>query len=114
MSQVQIETQEYLQIRAVKKLYGKRVKKIDLVEEIIRLRKQEDIREVIPLSYGEIAKIMNMSRTHIMRYKKMAVKPGMIQINENGKEIISDNLKNLKEFQILSKNFFAKKPIVKE
>ncbi len=55
-----------------------------------------------------------MSTMHVMRYKKMAIKAGMIQVDENGKEIISDRLKNLKEFQILHKDFFAKKPIVKE
>ena len=44
----------------------------------------------------------------------MAIKAGKIQVDENGKEIRSDKIKNLKEFQILHRDSFVQKQIVKE
>ena len=103
-----------IQKHARNKLYGKKAKVGDFMEEIVRLRTQGDLHRVISLTHEDIAQRLGISRQQTIRYRNMAVKMGKLQVDENGKEITSGRIKKIKEFEILRKDDFVKKPLIRQ
>ena len=96
------------------RLYGKKTTVKELVDEIIRLRNNGITQRKIPMTWNEIKKTLGMSRSTLYYYRDVAIELGLMRVDENRREIISDEIKHQKDYLFLEKNEFANDFLIKE
>jgi hypothetical protein len=66
------------------------------------------------MPWVQVARKIGMERTRVYEYRDMAVKLGMINVDEKGREIFSEQVKQVQEYIFLDKNEFVKELHVME
>ena len=97
-----------------KRLYGKKATPKEFLNEIMRLRNYGVLQRKVPMPWGEVARKVGMKRTRVYDYRDMAIKLGMINVDEKNREIVSEQVKQIQEYVFLEKNEFAKELLVME
>ncbi len=85
-----------------------------MVNEIVRLRHNGILQRRIPMTWDEIKQKTGMGLETMFRYRKIAIELGMIKVDENGREMISEQTKQLQDYVFLEKNEFVDDLLVKE
>ncbi len=95
-------------------MYGKRSTVGKVLDEVVRLRQGGSLQRCIPMSWQDVGRKVGLSRPTILKYKRLAVEFGRIQLDEQGKEIISKESQMLKEYVYLEKDEFYQESLVSE
>lgn len=87
---------------------------MDMVNEIVQLRNNGIFQRKIPMTWNEITQKIGIGRRTVYRYRDVAIQLGMLKIGDNGREIVSEQTKQLQDYVFLEKNEFANDLLIKE
>ena len=96
------------------KLYGKKATYRQILDEVLRLRECGTVRRKIPMTWEEIGNVLGISMPTVFAYKKLAGATGRIELNKNGRQVFSEDIKGIQEVAYLEKDEFVNEPLVKE
>ena len=86
-----------------KKLYGKDASEEDWIREVSRLRVGDKRRKILPQSYGQIGKILGITRQWVSQYIKKAIDSKILELDPKTKrEVIPEASMMQKTFQSYS------------
>ena len=66
------------------------------------------------MSWNNVSKTIGLCRETVFFYRRLAIELGKIKVDDRGKEIISDEIKQQNDFYFLEKEEFVKHPLVEE